>query len=64
VDLGTKNTASSRPGNVTTKVVKVTNEWWGDFNYRAFNIAKVGATVDISKAVEETASHFRIYVPK
>lgn len=42
VDLQTKNASSERPANVTEKIIVVTNEWWGPFNYRAFNVAKAG----------------------
>ncbi len=60
--LSEKNTA--RPGNVTTNIVVIDDEWWGSFNYRAFNVAVSGANSNISGKVAEVASHFRIYVPK
>jgi len=55
---------TSRPGPVTTQRVIVTEEWWGRFQYRAFNVSHVGSTYDIRNEVEETAAKFRIYVPK
>ena len=40
VNAKTPNASSSRPANVTASVVEATNEWWGSFTLRAFNIAK------------------------
>lgn len=54
---------SSRPDNVTTERVVIDDEWWGDYNYRAFNLAYKGASTVITDA-EELVSHFRILVPK
>ena len=55
---------STRPDNVTTNIVEVNDAWWGSYNYRGFNISVVGANTDLTEKVEETASHFRIYIPK
>ncbi len=41
-NLSTVNTSATRPGNVTDAVTEVTEEWWGSWKYRAFNIAKAG----------------------
>ena len=41
-NLSTANTSATRPGNVTDAVTEVTEEWWGSWTYRAFNIAKAG----------------------
>lgn len=54
----TKN--SSRPGNVTTSAVKVTEAWWGNYTIRAFNLS---ATATRAMA-DADAVHLRIYVPK
>ena len=54
------NTAS-RPGNVTTSLVVVDDAWWGDFNYRAFNIAYQGSSTDVAY---KDINALRIYVPK
>lgn len=54
---------SPRPGNVSTKKVEVTEEWWGDFNYRAFNISSDPQT-DMTNKLADVKKHFRIYVPK
>ena len=59
-----KNTNSSRPGNVlgsANTVTVVDSDWWGNFNYRGFNLAKQGNSVNVS-ADDYTA--FAIYVPK
>ncbi|MBR5308598.1 MAG: DUF4886 domain-containing protein [Clostridia bacterium] len=62
IDLETKNTHETKPGNVTTASVTVTEEWWGDFNYRGFNISTT-AQGDISENYLEVASHFNITLP-
>lgn len=54
---------SPRPDNVTTTKVTVTEEWWGDFNYRAFNISG-NPQVDLTEKLADVKSHFRIYVPE
>jgi hypothetical protein len=52
---------SQRPNNVTSSTVTVDDAWWGDFNYRAFNIASQGNTADMAY---KDINAFRIYVPK
>ena len=54
----TKN--SSRPGNVTTAAVKVTEDWWGNYTIRAFNLSAVTTRA----MADEDVVHLRIYVPK
>jgi len=59
-----KNTNGKRPDNVlgsTDTVTVVDSAWWGNFNYRGFNVAKQGNSVNVS-ADDYTA--FAIYVPK
>lgn len=58
-----KEAQGSRPGVVTTKRIYVDDEWWGDYNYRAFNVSALSAR-DISNEAEEVIKHFRVYVPK
>lgn len=55
--------ASTRPANVTEYMVEVTEEWWQDYNARAFNIAVKGNNVSI-KNNPDAVTHFRIYIPK
>ena len=62
--LGSKNTAA-RPGNVGNNVVVVDDAWWGNFNYRAFNLAKFGnpnMTTDAER--NDVIAAFAVYVPK
>ena len=54
---------NTRPNNVTTHTVEVTEAWWGDYIMRAFNIAVKGNNVSI-KNDPDAVTHFRIYVPK
>ena len=56
----TKNSSSTRPGNVATSIVQVTEEWWGNWTIRAFNLSASTAR----KMLAEDAVHLRIYVPK
>jgi hypothetical protein len=60
IDANTKNSSSTRPGNIVTPIVKVTEDWWGNWTIRAFNLS---ATV-ARKMLPEDAVHLRIYVPK
>ena len=54
-------TTAVRPDYVTTSIVTVDDAWWGNFNYRAFNIAHEGEKADI---VFGDGNALRIYVPK
>lgn len=60
VDLNSKNTV--RPNNVTASRIVIDEEWWGDYNYRAFNLSKTNLS-DICTDFDESVTHFRIYVP-
>ena len=53
--------SAARPDYVTTSVIIVDDAWWGNFNYRAFNIAHEGEKADI---VFGDGNALRIYVPK
>ena len=55
--------APGRPNTVSTNIVDVTEEWWGQFEYRAFNVSTTSNS-NISSNYAEVAKHFRIYVPK
>ena len=59
--LSSTNTSSTRPPLVSTQVVEVTEEWWGSFNYRAFNLAYSDGKTDVTAA---DAVHLQIYIPK
>ena len=53
-----------RPGVVQDQLVVVDDAWWGNFNYRGFNLSKAGAPSlsDAEQAQLEKA--FGIFVPK
>jgi hypothetical protein len=51
---------SPRPGNTTAAAVEVTEEWWGSYIVRAFNLS----ATTTRKMVDEDAAHLRIYIPK
>lgn len=53
---------SSRPGNTSQSLFVVTEEWWGDYVSRAFNLSRTdGASI---KNDETATTHFRVYIPK
>lgn len=54
---------ATRPANVTKNEVVVDEAWWGDYQYRGFNIAVEGGNTDITANWQDVASHFRILVP-
>lgn len=54
----TKN--SSRPGNVTTAAIQITEAWWGNYTIRAFNLSAVTTRA----MTNDDVVHLRIYVPK
>jgi len=60
--LNTKT--SNRPGNVTAQLVEATKSWWGNWNYRAFNVAKSGNPPLDAAGQAELDNAFFIYVPK
>ncbi|MBR5564018.1 MAG: DUF4886 domain-containing protein [Bacteroidales bacterium] len=73
-ELDVVNTSSTRPGNVTTNIVVVDDAWWGDWKYRAFNLAYADRT-DLAASdprsnpnqttfCEDVKSGFAIYLPK
>ena len=53
---------SLRPVNVKTTYVKVTDEWWGNYLYRAFNVSKTDGTT-LTSCADEAINAFNIYVP-
>lgn len=55
---------SSRPANVVTEVVIVDGNWWGQFNYRAFNIAKMGNPNLSDSEMKALSDVLTIYIPK
>ena len=57
VDLSTLNAKADRPANVSTSAVIIDSDWWGDFNYRGFNITKNSGKITL-----EEGENFKIYV--
>lgn len=64
VSLDTANAGADRPANVTTPCVVVDAAWWGNFNYRAFNLSKVGNPALTSAEQISLGENFAIYIPK
>lgn len=58
--IKTNEKTDPRPENVTQNVVVVDDAWWGEYNYRAFNVAYVGAATEVK---ESDYKAFQIYVP-
>jgi hypothetical protein len=56
----TDSVQSSRADNTTEPYVVVTEEWWGNYTIRAFNLSAVATKV----MADADAVHLRIYVPK
>lgn len=52
-----------RPGQVTSSMIVVDELWWGDFNYRAFNVSKTPLTSLLDLEAEDMKPIFKIYVP-
>ena len=55
---------TSRNDNTTSSIVLVTDEWWGSYIYRAFNISKVGGGVLTGEEYDNALKNFTIYVPR
>ena len=64
VTLTTANSSGNRPGEVTTRLVEVDDAWWDNWNYRAFNISKVGKPALDAAGQAELDNAFFVYVPK
>jgi hypothetical protein len=63
INESTTNSSSARPGNVSTNYVTVTEDWWGSFTIRAFNISKDGTPSLESVSADEIYNNFKIYIP-
>ena len=53
----------SRPGQVQTQVVEVTDNWWKGWAYRAFNLAKAGNPGLTENEMQSLRSCLSIYIP-
>lgn len=54
---------TSRPALTSIRKVTVTEDWWSDYTYRAFNLAKEG-NPSLANAAGEIEAAFTILVPK
>lgn len=59
-----KNSSAARPTNVTQRIVLVDSNWWGDWNYRAFNVAKRGNPALTDEQMQNLSNVIKILVPK
>ena len=64
VSLDAVNSSSQRPANQTGNLIQVNAKWWGNWNYRAFNLSKTGTPVLTDKTAQEVIDGFGIFVPK
>ncbi len=55
---------SSRPDATTASYTIVTDEWWGNYTIRGFNISKSTATDLSSTSASTIRNAFKIYVPE
>lgn len=60
--LGYKN-SGTRPGEVSTACVEVTDSWWGSFTYRGFNLYYTSPALTYQQMCE-IPTNFAIFVPK
>ena len=58
VNSSTRNSSSTRPATTENTITLVDDAWWGEYNYRAFNLARKSGNVTTTDA-----DHLRIYVP-
>ena len=54
---------TTRPDNVSTRYVEVSESWWGNYDYRAFNISKTSGS-SLADDFKDVMDSFAIYVPK
>ena len=55
---------TTRPKNVSLEMVTVTEEWWGDYINRAFNLSKTDESSLSDVPAEQIEAALTIYVPK
>ena len=55
---------SARPDNTSATIVVVSDAWWGDYNYRAFNLAKSGNPTLSEEEMAAVCECFAIFTPK
>ena len=62
--LTSKTSGSLRPANVKEGIVVVDASWWGNWSYRAFNLAKEGNPALDAAGQKELESCFGIFRPR
>ena len=62
-DLLKATESAKRPGVVKTAITEVNDAWWGDFQFRAFNLSKSGAPALNDEEMEKLESAMSIFVP-
>ena len=55
---------TSRNGNTTEEMVIITEDWWSNYIYRAFNLSKVGGGILTGDNYQNAINSFKIYLPK
>ena len=55
--------SGSRPGNVGTTYVTVTDAWWSSYTQRAFNISKTNGGSLVGTSADTIYENFKIYIP-
>lgn len=58
------NTSSTRPGEVSSAIVEVTETWWGEWTSRGFNITRKNGTSLTGYTNSQIHEVFAIYIPK
>ena len=61
--LSATNSSSSRPANVKTAIVPVTGAWWGNWKYRAFNLAESNNPGLTEERMQKVMHCFAVFVP-
>lgn len=61
--LGKTNSNGSRPDEVSSSLVVVDDAWWGNFNYRAFNLYYTSPELTYAQMCE-IPTNFAIFIPK
>lgn len=61
---GASNTEATRPAEVFTSYIEITEKWWGSYTERAFNISFDGWGTNIANRASDIPNVFKIYVPK
>lgn len=61
-DLNQMN-SNSRPDIVNTHIVTITESWWGNYNFRGFNLLKSDLSSMEGISADEAKNLLKIYIP-